>query len=634
MCGIAGIIDLTGRPAEASLVQRICDGLVHRGPDDGGYFAEGVTALGQRRLSIIDLASGKQPMSNEDGTVWVTFNGEIYNFHELRRRLEALGHRFATQSDTEVIVHAYEQFGERCVEQFRGMFAFAIWDGGRRRLFLARDRVGKKPLYYTEAGGQFVFASEFQAILRHPAVSRDLDPTAVDDFLTYGYVPAPKTPFRGVFKLPPAHCLSLTLGEGGGVRDLVVGRYWRLDYGPKLALDEEEAAEGLLEVLTEAVRLRLIADVPLGALLSGGIDSGLIVALMGRQSDQPVKTFSIGFEEESYNELPSAARVARLYGTEHHELIVRPDALDVVPRLVQHYGEPFADSSAIPSYYVARLTRQHVKVALNGDGGDESFGGYERYLASLLAHRYQRSPALLRRGLIDPLATLIPRTTSRGNRLGQVKRLVRSAAVPTAQRYPGWLTYLTRAMKDELYTADFRRRVGDHQSSRWLEGTLETNLGNVPDHLDALLATDIETYLPYDLLTKMDIATMAASLEARSPFLDHKVMEFAARLPGRYKVRGLTLKYLLKKLGVTLLPRGHVRRRKMGFGIPVGEWMRDELRPLLEDVLLRSRSGDLQVFRPEPLRRIVREHISGEHDHRYPLWAIFWYYMWQDLFLV
>ena len=640
MCGIAGILDLKGRAVEQPVLERLCTCLAHRGPDDEGFHVEGNVALGQRRLSIIDLSSGRQPMSNEDGTVWVTFNGEIYNFLELRTELEAHGHRFATRSDTEVIVHAFEQYGTGCLERFRGMFAFAIWDQRRRLLFLARDRVGKKPLFYARADGQFVFASELQALLQHPGVrsGRELDPAAIDEYLTYGYIPAPGTAFRNVFKLPPAHFLTLELPEedeegGVGAVDPKVEPYWRLEYTPKLDLDEDEAAEALLEVLTEAVRLRLIADVPLGALLSGGVDSSVVVALMSRLSDRPVKTFSIGFDEKAFNELPYARLVARRYGTDHHELIVRARALDVLPTLVRHYGEPFADSSAIPSYHVAQLTRRHVTVALNGDGGDECFAGYERYLGSGLAERYQRIPRPLRVGMIEPLATLIPGTLPRRNRLGQAKRFLQVAAQPAARRYLRWVTYFTPEQKQGLYTPEFRARLGGREGGAWLLHQFADVRREGCDHLDALLATDVRSYLPYDLLVKMDIATMASSLEARSPFLDHKVMEFAARLPGRYKLHGTTLKYLLKKVARKLLPAENLDRRKMGFGMPVGNWMRGELRPLLDDVLLSPRALARGYFRPEAVQQLVQENAKGPHDHSNQLWALLWLELWHQEFL-
>ena len=411
--------------------------------------------------------------------------------------------------------------------------------------------------------------------------------------------------------------------------------YWRLEYTPKLDLDEDEdeAAEALLEVLTEAVRLRLIADVPLGALLSGGVDSSVVVALMSRLSDRPVKTFSIGFDEKAFNELPYARLVARRYGTDHHELIVRARALDVLPTLVHHYGEPFADSSAIPSYQVAQLTRRYVTVALNGDGGDECFAGYERYLGSGLADRYQRIPRPVRVGMIEPLAALIPGTLPRRNRLSQAKRFLQVAAQPAARRYLRWVTYFTPEQKQGLYTPEFRARLGEHEGGAWLLHQFADVRREGCNHLDALLATDVRSYLPYDLLVKMDIATMACSLEARSPFLDHKVMEFAARLPVRYKLRGTTLKYLLKKVARKLLPAENLDRRKMGFGMPVGNWMRGELHPLLDDVLLSPRALARGYFRPEAVRQLVNENVQGPHDHSNQLWALLWLELWHQEFL-
>lgn len=634
MCGIAGIVELGGRDVERTHLERMCARLVHRGPDDVGYHHGPGVGLGQRRLSIIDLASGHQPMANEDGTLWVTFNGEIYNFQALRASLEAAGHRFASQSDTEVILHAYEEYGAGCLERFRGMFALALWDARRRCLFLARDRVGKKPLFYARADGQFVFASELQALAAHPGVRRELDPAAVDDFLTFGYVPAPATGFRGISKLPPAHCLTLTLADDDGAPPaLQVEPYWTLRYGPKLDLTESEAAEGLLEVLTEAVRLRLIADVPLGALLSGGVDSSLIVALMSRLVDRPVKTFSIGFEEQAFNELPYARMVARRYGTDHEELIVRPQAADILPTLVRHYGEPYADSSAVPSYYVAQLTRRHVTVALNGDGGDESFAGYERYLATGLAEHYRRLPRPLRAGVIEPLAEWIPSALPRRNRIGRAKRFLQAAALPAARRYLRWVTYFAPERKQDLYTPEFRELLAGHDGDAWLFRLFESAGRDGVDALDAALGTDVRSYLPYDLLVKMDIATMANSLEARSPLLDHKVMEFAARLPSHYKVRRTTMKYLLKKVARRLLPSAILDRRKMGFAVPLSQWMRGDLRPLLDDVLLSPRALDRGYFRPDALRRIVREHTEGSQDHADRLWALLWLELWHREFL-
>jgi asparagine synthase (glutamine-hydrolysing) len=633
MCGIAGIISLNHTAPDPAIVRRMCDRLVHRGPDDEGYHVRGPVALGQRRLSIIDLPLGKQPLANEDGTVWVTFNGEIYNFQELRRQLEQAGHRFRTRSDTEVIVHAYEEFGAACVEHFRGMFAFALWDERRRTLLLARDRVGKKPLFYAQIADAFVFASELQGLLAHPAVPREVDPAAVDDYLTYGYVPAPETIFRGIYKLLPGHTLTFNIApESGLAPALHEAPYWKLHYGPKLVLSEEEAADQLLELLTEAVRLRLVADVPLGALLSGGIDSSIVVALMARLSSRPVQTFSIGFAEQDFNELPFARRVAEHCGTEHHELIVEARAVDVLPVLVRHYGEPFADSSAVPSYYVSRLTHQHVTVALNGDGGDESFAGYERYLGARLARRLQALPRWVRAGMGRTAACLIPDALPRRSRLRQARRFLEAASLTPAQRYLRWMCLFTPQQKADLYSSEYREVVGDHQMQGWLPSLLEDDSNGAVDLVDRLLSADVRSYLPYDLLVKMDIAAMANSLETRSPFLDHQVMAFAARLPAQYKIQGTTLKYLLKQIGRRILPPEVLNRRKMGFGVPVSRWLREELRPLLEDVLLAPQARLCTYLNRVTLARLVRDHGAGTQDHSFQLWALLWLELWHREF--
>jgi asparagine synthase (glutamine-hydrolysing) len=633
MCGIAGLVDLARNRIKPEILAGMCARMSHRGPDGDGMHIDGDVALGHRRLSIIDRAGGAQPMSNEDGSVWVTFNGEIYNFQELKRELVRSGYRFRTRSDTEIIVRAYEQFGPDCVRRFRGMFAFGIWDARLRLLFLARDHVGKKPLYHAQAGGQFIFASEIQALLAHPGIRRELEPSAIDDYLTYGYVPAPKTAFRGVYKLPPAHTLTLRLGEGVESTQPRIESYWRLDYSPKLDLNEDDAATALLELLTEAVRLRMVADVPLGALLSGGIDSSLIVALMSRLSDRPIKTFSIGFDEQRFNELPHASKVAQHYGTDHQELVVRPDALEILPTLVRHYGEPYADSSAIPTFQVARMTRQHVTVALCGDGGDECFAGYERYLGDRLACWFHRIPSPLRARVIEPLVRLIPERLTPGHRVGQARRFLLNASLPSEKRYLRWISYFTPEMKNDLYSSEFAAELDGHDSTARMLDRLEAFGQSGMASSDRLLAADVGSYLPDDLLVKMDIASMANSLEVRSPFLDQRVMEFAARLPVDFKLRGTCLKYLLKKVARPLLPAGVLDRRKMGFGLPVGDWLRSSLRPLLDDVLLSSTALNRGRLRPDFVRQLVREHTGGTHDHASRLWALLWLELWHREFL-
>jgi asparagine synthase (glutamine-hydrolysing) len=633
MCGIAGVVDLKQRAIEPANLARISARMAHRGPDGEGVYVDGEAALAHRRLGIIDLAGGSQPMSNEDGAIWITFNGEIYNFEELKRELCSYGHRFRTRSDTEVLLHAYEQFGQDCVRHLRGMFAFGVWDSRRRVLFLARDRVGKKPLFYTRVDGQFVFASEIQALLAHPGIAREIEPSAIDDFLTYGYVPSPKTAFRGVLKLPPAHTLTLSLIEGDQPPLEKIEPYWRLEYTPKRNLNEDDAAAELTEILTESVRLRMVADVPLGALLSGGVDSSVIVALMSKLSSRPIKSFSIGFDDLHYNELPYARQVARHCGTDHQELVVRPNAVEILPTLIRHYGEPYADSSAVPTFEVARLTRERVTVALSGDGGDECFAGYERYLGDHLADRYQRIPHLVRAGLIEPFARSIPASLQPYNRIGRAKRFLEAASMPCDRRYLRWVSYFTPEAKRSLYTDEFADHLGKHDSTAWLSGRLKSLRRDGLQSPDALLAADLGSYLPEDLLVKTDIATMANSLEARSPFLDHKVMEFAARLPIDFKLRGTTLKYLLKRVARPLLPAGVLNRRKMGFGAPVGRWMRNELRPLINDALLSPRALNRGYFRADSVRRLVCEHTDGVRDQASRLWALLWLELWHREFL-
>jgi asparagine synthase (glutamine-hydrolysing) len=635
MCGIAGILNSQGL-ADRDLLKRMLDALRHRGPDDEGIYAEDGVALGQRRLSIIDLTTGHQPLSNEDGSVWITFNGEIYNFQELRETLEKKGHHFRTHSDTEAIVHAYEEYGAECVKHLRGMFAFAIWDAHKGLCYLARDRVGKKPLFYAEVGGQFLFASELQGLLQCPDIRREVELDTIDEYLTYGYIPAPRTAFKGIFKLPPAHYATVTLQSSRFT--FHVSRYWQLEYEPKLLLTEDEACERLLELLREAVRLRLISDVPLGAFLSGGIDSSAVVALMSELSEKPVKTFSIGFEESAFNETDYARTIARKFGTEHHEFIVRPNALEVVPKLVRHYGEPYADSSAVPSYYVAQVTRQHVTVALNGDGGDECFAGYERYAGNEIAERYHKIPTPLRRGVIEPLSHLLPHSVNRRSRLRQARRFLEVASQPMEQRYLRWVTTVTPEQKEDLYSADFQAQLnGVHVSrftfhaSRFLTDLFAQTNGLSP--LDKTLFVDVNSYLPYDLLVKMDIATMANSLEARSPFLDHHVMEFAARLPAHFKLRGTTLKYLLKKALRPLLPADNLRRRKQGFGVPVGDWFRGELRELLHDTVLSQRALQRGYFQGDALRQLVDDHVQRREDYTYQLWALLMLELWHREFI-
>ncbi|MGE0132772.1 MAG: asparagine synthase (glutamine-hydrolyzing) [Blastocatellales bacterium] len=638
MCGIAGIVSETGESLEPRLAPMI-DAQSHRGPDACGVWSDERCALGHRRLSIIDLSeAGRQPMSNADGSVYITFNGEIYNFQQLRRELEVLGYGFCTRTDTEAIIHAYEQWGIDCLAKLRGMFAFAIWDRRLKRMFLARDRVGKKPLFYARFGDRFLFASELQGILADREVPREVDQRAIDAYLSYGYVPAPHTAFKGIFKLPPAHYLTLDFKQTGFEQR--VERYWSLDYEPKFRISEEEACEALREKLTEAVRLRMISDVPLGAFLSGGIDSSIVVGLMAKLSEARVKTFSIGFNEAAYDETGHARRIAERWGTDHHQFIVEPDALSILSKLVRHYGEPYADSSAIPTFYVSQMTRQHVTVALNGDGGDESFAGYERYLGNYVAEQLRSVPgvALAARAL----SRVIPDSINPKSRIRQARRFLAVASRPMAERYPRWLTYFQDEMKPLLYSPEFASQLNgqkngqkNDQKNDWMKSLFggAQRLDSSLHPVDAAMAVDVMSYLPFDLLVKVDITSMANSLEARSPFLDHEVMEFAARLPVEIKFRGGRLKHLLKRAFADLLPPENVNRRKMGFGVPVGQWFHGPLRELLQDALLSPQSLKSGYFREEEVRRLVDQHLDRRADHSFQLWNLLMLEMWRREFL-
>ena len=627
MCGICGKIYFDHRrTVDERLLRQMTDVLQHRGPDDSGVFVSGSVGLGHRRLSIIDLsAAGHQPMANEDGSLQIVLNGEIYNYKELRPELEARGHVFSSQTDTEVILHLYEQEGPACVQRLRGMFAFAVWDARRQELFLARDRAGKKPLSWAIVDGSLIFASELKSLLKDPALASEVDPVALHHYLTYQYVPGPQTIFKGVHKLPPAHTLLLRNG------DIKIERYWKLSYKDKLQLPKlEDYCDQLRHVFTEAVKIRLRSDVPLGAFLSGGVDSSATVAIMAQLLDRPVKTFSIGFEDKDFDELAYARMVGSQYGTEHTEFVVRPEAVKILPTLIYHYDEPYADASAIPTYYVSKLTREHVTVALNGDGGDESFAGYERYWADALAARYEHIPRFLREG-IRQAANLLPYRENRWSFSRRLRRFLNGVADEAARRYVRWLCYFSNDMKDDLYTGEFTHAMVSHDSVNLTEDVYARS--DAPTQLEKSLDADVNMYLPYDLLVKVDIASMANSLEARSPFLDHKVMEFAARLPAHLKLRGGQGKFLLKKAFEPMLPREILYRKKMGFGVPINQWLRSDLKQPAYDILLDSRSIGRGYFKRQAVQQLLDDHVSMRADHSYRLWALLWLELWHRMFI-
>src|SRR4051794_17721968 len=597
----------------------MCSLIEHRGPDSRGIFSEPGVALGIQRLAIIDLQTGDQPIYNEDRSVVVVQNGEIYNYRELRARLKARGHRFETETDTEVIVHLYEDMGEDFVNELRGMFAIALWDRRRERLVLARDRVGKKPLFYAVQGGTLWFGSEPRTIVEDPEVSREVDFDAIDSFLHYQYVPHPKSAFKALRKLPPAHTLTWSAGR------VETRRYWKLHYGEKLQASEAEIQEMIRERLLEATRLRLRSDVPLGALLSGGVDSSAVVAAAAKQVPGRLKTFSIGFEERAFDETSYAREIAELFDTEHHEFRVEPSAMEVLPRLVWHYGEPFSDASAIPSFYLAELTRRHVTVALNGDGGDECFAGYTRYFGNRVAARLDRVPRPLARAAARAMDRIGP--GPRENTLrARLQRIAHAVTLTPWERYAMWVAYFSEADRLELYRPEFLESLGERSAPDVVRAPYAAS--DAPDLVDRLLDVDVETYLPGDLLVKMDIATMAHSLEVRSPLLDQEVMELAAAIPSAMKLDGRTTKRIFKDAVRPWIPGHILDRPKMGFVVPIREWFRTSLRDFPGEILLDPRAVDRGYFRPEAVRRLIDDHHAGAADNSSKLWTLIQLELW------
>ena len=615
MCGICGLVSAERAP-DIDAVGRMRGRLVHRGPDDDGLFHEGRAALAARRLSIIDLAHGHQPIENEDRSAVVVQNGEIYNYRELKRELEGRGHRFATDCDTEVLVHAYEEWGDAFLERLRGMFALALWDKRRRRLLLARDRFGIKPLYYRNAGGELSFASELKAMLEQPGFSREIDPRALAAYLAFNSIPAPLTIFKEARKLPPGHLLAW---EGGEPQ---LRRYARP--GPVPAAEarrgsEAELAAELREVLDDSIRAHLVADVPVGVLLSGGVDSGGIAALASRHTDEPLRTFSIGFEEQGFDELSRARLVAERYGTDHHELVLRPDAVELLPQLVEAFDEPFGDSSALPTYLVSQLASEHVKTAMSGEGGDELFGGYYTYVADLLARRVGRLAALAR-----PLAEALPSRTDRVGFDYKAKRFARAASLPALERHHGW---------KEIFSPPARAELAGDGTAGWdpldlyRERYAET-AGAEP--LARMQDVDLGIYLVDDLLVKTDRLSMAHSLELRVPFLDPKVADFAFSLPTGMKVRGFAKKRLLRKALAPLLPREIVHGRKQGFSIPIAAWLRGPLEPFAREVLAPSAVARQGLLDPAAVTPLLDRHCAGREDLSRQIWGLMALTLWFD----
>lgn len=635
MCGIAGFVSC-GPPSPAAELEarlwRMIAPLRHRGPDDQGVWTDGIAGLAHARLSIIDVSpAGHQPMGCTDGSVWITYNGEIYNFAEIRRDLSALGYRFRSHTDTEVVVNGWHAWGPRIFSRLRGMFAFGLWDSRTRQLILARDRLGEKPLYWARARSGLVFGSEIKALFAWPDIGRVPDFAAIDQFLTLQFVPAPRTAFAGISKLPSAHYLVVSVGEDGSLSNPKLERFWELPHSSETALDSRRPAElrgELIERLQQAVRLRLISDVPLGAFLSGGVDSSAVVAMMAQAGGGSVKTFSIGFADKRFDETRYARVVAQRYSTEHHEFVVEPDAVAVLPRLVWHYGEPFADPSAIPTWYVSEMARRHVTVALTGDGGDESFLGYGRYKAMHWLTQLDLLPRAARAGLAQ-LIGLAPSGLQRLLKLRQIRGVLTAPASSPAQRYLPTLAFFGDGDKADGYGEAMHGFL-----FRSVAELLSPYFGDADGLVGGANRADIHTYLPDDLMVKIDVAGMAHGLEARSPLLDHELIEWAAALPAAVRMRGGALKALFKSALEPYLPSDVLYRPKRGFGCPIDRWFRHELKDMAYDILLSQSARQRQLFRPDYIRRLLDEQCSYRSDHQNRLWAALmlelWFKSWID----
>lgn len=625
MCGIAGVLHLDNAPADPAILDRMTRIIAHRGPDGQATRVIGPVGLGHRRLSIIDLSTnGTQPMPNEDGRYWITFNGEIFNFQDLRRDLLERGHIFASQTDTEAILHGYEEFGPQVVERMNGMFSLGIWDNQAQTLWLVRDRLGVKPLFYGVFGDVLLFGSEIKAILEHPAARRELDTEALDLYLSLNYTPAPLTLFKNIRQLEPGQWLMARVGS----REVELTSYWDVDYSRRSRLSESEAAEQFADLFHKAVQRRLMADVPLGAFLSGGVDSSAVVALMSEIGPE-VKTFTIGFDEAAFNEAPHARRIADHLHTHHHEQIVTPDLADVLPKIVWHGEDPLADSSMLPVYYLAKMTREHVTVALAGDGADEILAGYPTYTATALARRLSMIPrGWIEKGL-GPLLGMIPPAEGKITYRERAERFLRGVGLPWRHAHAVWRQIHTESEKRRILAPDIlngSNRLFDTYDRYYARYT-------GTEMLDELLYVDTRFYLPNDMLVKVDRMTMAHGLEARTPFLDYTLVEFAATLPPEFKLRGGVGKYLLRKIMQDRLPDSTLTRRKEGFNIPVSRWLRGELRPLLEEQLSPSRLREVGLWQPDAITAMNQAHQSRRADYGHQLWGLLTFMLWWEQFM-
>jgi len=627
MCGIAGLYCDAWPAEKEALLRRMADVIAHRGPDEDGFYWDGRVGLAMRRLSIIDLSTGSQPIFNEDGSIGVVFNGEIYNYRQIREELIRRGHRFLTRSDTESIVHAYEEYGRDCVKQFNGMWAFAIWDSRRQELFLSRDRLGIKPLYYYWDGELFAWGSEIKSILQVPGVKRDLDPFALELFLTYEYIPAPYSIYKWIRKLPPGHSMVFN------GRDVELWPFWDplrpfRELGP---VGYEEGMEELRRLVHDSVRLRLIADVPLGVFLSGGIDSSVVTATMAQEASEPVRSFSIGFHEASYNELHYARLVAQRYSTDHHEAIIEPRAVELVEKLIYHLDEPLGDFSVFPTYLVSHNARQEVKVALSGDGGDELFGGYDTYIADRLARRYLRKvPKPFVRSLLEPLARTLHPTSKKKGLINTFKRFVEGLQYPESLNHVRWMVFLSADDRERLLSPEVLAERSNEARFQHIWSYFR-NASDL-DWLNRDIFVDVRTYLVDDILVKVDRMSMATSLEVRVPLLDYRIVELALRMPAPYKIWKGVRKRIFKDAFRQDLPPQILTRGKEGFSIPIKNWIRNELRPMVLDVLAPHRLRETGLFNVTYVQKLLDEHMNGVENHSHRIWALFMFMKWRENF--
>ncbi|MFO7889326.1 MAG: asparagine synthase (glutamine-hydrolyzing) [bacterium] len=623
MCGICGILYKDScRTPDKQMLHNMNNTIIHRGPDDSGVQIFSSVGLAMRRLSIIDLTTGHQPLSNEDKTITIVFNGEVYNFPVLKKQLQNLGHRFKTSTDTEVIVHGYEEWGEDVCKKINGMFAFALWDGKKKKLMLARDRIGIKPLYYYQDGEKLVFGSEIKTILQCDNLDKSIDLVALNNFLTFEYIPSPRSIFKNIHKLEPGHWLTWSHGQ------LNDSSYW--DFVPRKKFwKASEAQQRMQEIMQDSVRLRLISDVPLGAFLSGGIDSSITVASMARLMEKPVKTFSIGFKESSYNELDYARAVSEMYNTEHHEFTLKANALELTEKLVKQFDEPFGDFSIFPTYLVSKMARDFVTVALSGDGGDELFAGYDTYRAHMFAQRiYKWMPG---KSMFNYLADKIPPTEQKKGFINSYKRFVQGTWLPESLYHARWMIFLQQQERARLLSDDVLNEISDYKHYDFIQRHAE-KLDENTDDITRMGYIDLKTYLVDNILVKVDRMSMANSLETRVPFLDHRLVEFAFSLPPHLKMKLLKTKYILNKTFWNYLPREVQNRDKQGFSIPIKNWIKEELKPMMTDLLNESRIRQQGFFKPEYVAELMNTHIKGKENHSHKLWALMFFQQWYDFY--